>query len=82
MPAAAQAEGNCATRKGQRGGSLFLCLFSAGRTQAPVKTNPASGGIRMSIMSIRKRDGRTVDFDQAKIENAILRAFQASSSAK
>ena len=36
----------------------------------------------MSIMSIRKRDGRTVDFDQAKIENAILRAFQASSSAK
>ena len=36
----------------------------------------------MSIMSIRKRDGRTVDFDQTKIENAILRAFQASSSAK
>ena len=36
----------------------------------------------MSITYIRKRDGRTVEFDQAKIENAILRAFQASSSAK
>ena len=36
----------------------------------------------MSITNIRKRDGRTVEFDQTKIENAILRAFQASSSAK
>ena len=36
----------------------------------------------MSITNIRKRDGRTVEFDQTKIENAIFRAFQASSSAK
>ena len=36
----------------------------------------------MGIINIRKRDGRMVEFDQAKIENAILRAFQASSSAK
>ena len=36
----------------------------------------------MAIINIRKRDGRMVEFDQAKIENAILRAFQASSSAK
>lgn len=36
----------------------------------------------MGIISIRKRDGRIVEFDQSKIENAILRAFQASSSAK
>ena len=36
----------------------------------------------MSIMKIRKRDGRTVAFDRSKIENAIFRAFQASGSAK
>jgi len=36
----------------------------------------------MGIINIRKRDGRMVEFDQTKIENAILRAFQASSSAK
>ncbi len=36
----------------------------------------------MGITNIRKRDGRMVEFDQTKIENAILRAFQASSSAK
>ena len=36
----------------------------------------------MSITNIRKRDGRTMVFDRAKIENAIFRAFQASGSAK
>ncbi len=36
----------------------------------------------MSITNIRKRDGRTMTFDRAKIENAIFRAFQASGSAK
>ena len=36
----------------------------------------------MGITNIRKRDGHMVEFDQNKIENAILRAFQASSSAK
>ncbi len=34
------------------------------------------------ITSIRKRDGRIVPFDIEKIEKAILKAFQASSSAK
>ena len=34
------------------------------------------------IISIRKRDGRVVPFDMAKIENAILKAFEASGSAK
>ncbi|MBQ2700285.1 MAG: anaerobic ribonucleoside triphosphate reductase, partial [Clostridia bacterium] len=34
------------------------------------------------ITTIRKRDGRTVPFDQTKIENAILKAFQACHSAK
>ena len=36
----------------------------------------------MSILKIRKRDGREVPFDQDKIENAIFAAFQASGSAK
>ena len=36
----------------------------------------------MSITNIRKRDGRTMPFDRAKIENAIFRSFQASGSAK
>ena len=36
----------------------------------------------MTITRIRKRDGREVPFDAEKIENAIFRAFQASSSAK
>ena len=36
----------------------------------------------MSIVSIRKRDGREVAFDQSKIEHAIFAAFQASGSAK
>ena len=36
----------------------------------------------MTIAKIRKRDGREVPFDADKIENAIFRAFQASSSAK
>ncbi len=34
------------------------------------------------ITSIKKRDGRTVPFDEAKIEQAILKAFAASGSAK
>ena len=36
----------------------------------------------MSIVSIRKRDGREVAFDRAKIEQAIMAAFAASGSAK
>ncbi|MBE5769409.1 MAG: anaerobic ribonucleoside triphosphate reductase [Clostridiales bacterium] len=36
----------------------------------------------MSIVKIRKRDGREVDFAQEKIERAIFSAFQASGSAK
>ena len=36
----------------------------------------------MSILKIRKRDGREVPFDQDKIENAIFAAFQGSGSAK
>ena len=36
----------------------------------------------MSILKIRKRDGREVPFDHAKIENAIFAAFQGSGSAK
>ena len=36
----------------------------------------------MSILKIRKRDGREVLFDHAKIENAIFAAFQGSGSAK
>ena len=36
----------------------------------------------MSIVSIRKRDGRDVAFDRSKIEHAIFAAFQASGSAK
>ncbi len=36
----------------------------------------------MSIVSIRKRDGREVAFDRAKIETAIMAAFAASGSAK
>ena len=36
----------------------------------------------MSIVSIRKRDGREVAFDQQKIEQAIFAAFKASGSAK
>ncbi|MDO4483384.1 MAG: anaerobic ribonucleoside triphosphate reductase [Clostridia bacterium] len=36
----------------------------------------------MTINNIRKRDGRLVPFDQKKIENAILRSFQATGSAK
>ena len=36
----------------------------------------------MSIVSIRKRDGREVAFDRSKIEQAILAAFAASGSAK
>ena len=36
----------------------------------------------MSIVSIRKRDGREVAFDRSKIEHAIFAAFQASGSAK
>ncbi|MBQ7851062.1 MAG: hypothetical protein IJ343_15155, partial [Clostridia bacterium] len=38
--------------------------------------------IHMSIVSIRKRDGRDVAFDRSKIEHAIFAAFQASGSAK
>ncbi|MCH5285892.1 MAG: anaerobic ribonucleoside triphosphate reductase [Christensenellaceae bacterium] len=36
----------------------------------------------MSILKIRKRDGREVPFDQDKIEHAIFSAFQGSGSAK
>ncbi len=36
----------------------------------------------MSIVSIRKRDGREVAFDRSKIEQAIMAAFTASGSAK
>ena len=36
----------------------------------------------MSIVSIRKRDGREVAFDRSKIEQAIMAAFSASGSAK
>ena len=36
----------------------------------------------MSIIHIRKRDGREVPFDRDKIEHAIFAAFQASGSAK
>lgn len=36
----------------------------------------------MSILKIRKRDGREVPFDQAKIEQAIFSAFLGSGSAK
>ncbi|MBR3763296.1 MAG: anaerobic ribonucleoside triphosphate reductase, partial [Clostridia bacterium] len=36
----------------------------------------------MSIVSIRKRDGREVAFDRSKIEQAIMAAFAASGSAK
>ena len=36
----------------------------------------------MSILKIRKRDGREVEFDHDKIENAIFSAFQGSGSAK
>ena len=36
----------------------------------------------MSILKIRKRDGREVPFDQEKIEHAIFAAFQGSGSAK
>ncbi len=36
----------------------------------------------MSIVNIRKRDGREVPFDREKIEHAIFAAFQASGSAK
>ena len=36
----------------------------------------------MSIVSIRKRDGREVAFDRGKIEQAIMAAFTASGSAK
>ncbi len=36
----------------------------------------------MSIVNIRKRDGREVPFDKEKIEHAIYAAFQASGSAK
>ena len=36
----------------------------------------------MSILYIRKRDGREVPFDQSKIEHAIFSAFKASGSAK
>ena len=32
--------------------------------------------------TIRKRDGRTVPFDPDKITNAIMKAFEASHSAK
>ena len=32
----------------------------------------------MSITQIKKRDGRVVDFDITKIENAIAKAFIAS----
>ncbi len=32
--------------------------------------------------AIRKRDGRTVPFDSEKITNAIVKAFEASNSAK
>ena len=34
------------------------------------------------ITSIRKRDGRIVQFDMEKIQNALLKAFEASGSAK
>ena len=34
------------------------------------------------IISIRKRDGRIVPYDNEKISNAILKAFEASGSAK
>ena len=36
----------------------------------------------MSILNIRKRDGREVPFDRDKIEHAIFAAFKASGSAK
>ncbi len=36
----------------------------------------------MSIISIRKRDGREVPFDKEKIEHAIFASFQAAGSAK
>ncbi len=36
----------------------------------------------MTILKIRKRDGREVAFDQSKIEQAIFAAFQGSGSAK
>ncbi len=36
----------------------------------------------MSIVNIRKRDGREVPFDKNKIEHAIFAAFQAAGSAK
>ncbi len=36
----------------------------------------------MTMKSIKKRDGRTVAFDASKIEAAIMKAFEASGSAK
>ena len=35
-------------------------------------------GSKMGITKIRKRDGRIVEFDITKIENAIAKAFIAS----
>ena len=36
----------------------------------------------MTMKSIKKRDGRTVAFDPAKIQAAIMKSFEASGSAK